>query len=111
MAWSSWLRRVRHDLVKRLLWPARDCRELGVSARPGELTVKLVDDEGNAVTADALWDELRAQAPEPDRPELSDFSSALSAALAAARRDDVAGVLALEASFERLAQVLAREGG
>jgi hypothetical protein len=109
MTWSEWLRRLRHDLVKRLVWPARDRRELGGSPRAGELCPELVDDEGNPTTATALWAELKAAAPNPGRRALADFETALRDALAAAKRDDVGGVLALDAAFDRLTHVLARE--
>ena len=104
---NEWLRRVRHDLVKRLLWPARDRREMGGAVRPGELQAAFVDDEGNPASAEAIWADLRAVAPAPEHPALDAFEIALLSALAAARRDDLAGVLALEPAFERLAQDLA----
>ena len=34
---TEWLARVRHDLVKRLVWPARDRRDMGGAPKPGEL--------------------------------------------------------------------------
>jgi hypothetical protein len=34
---TEWLARVRHDLVKRLVWPARDRRDVGGAPAPGEL--------------------------------------------------------------------------
>jgi hypothetical protein len=106
---SEWLRRVRHDLVKRLLWPARDRRELGGPVQPGELVAILIDDEGNLSTAAAVWAQLRGDAPEPSHPALRAFESALTLAVAAAARADLDGVLALEAAFEQLALDLAKD--
>jgi len=109
LAWQEWLRRLRHDLVKRLLWPARDRRDLGGPLRPGELVAALVDDEGAPATAAAIWGELRSAAPEPAHPALRAFAAALLHAVDAAHRDDLAGVLVLETAFDRLAADLAGE--
>lgn len=109
MPWNEWLRRLRHDLVKRLVWPARDRRDFGGSPDAGELRPALVDDEGNPTTAATLWAELKAIAPHPSHQAVVDFEPALLEAVAAAAHDDVDGVLALEPAFDRLAQVLARE--
>lgn len=95
-----WLGRVRHDLVKRMLWPARDCRELNRQPDPGELEPSFLDEEGQSIEALALWERLREDAP--SGLELSSFTLALCASLAAAKRSDVEGVLALEKAFERL---------
>lgn len=108
-AGNAWLRRVRHDLVKRLLWPARDRRDVGGPVSPGELVARLIDDEGRPATAEAVWRGLRAEAPAPDHAALLAFEPALLAAVAAAARDDLDGVLALEAAFEGLVQDLAEE--
>jgi hypothetical protein len=107
--WPAWLRRVRHDLAKRLLWPARDRRELGGAVRAGELVVTLVDDEGRPATAETVWAGLRAEAPTPEHPALQAFEPALLTAVAAAAHDDLPAVLALEAAFDRLAHDLAEE--
>jgi hypothetical protein len=101
---ARWLARVRHDLVKRLLWPARDRRDVGGTPAPGELRAALIDDEGAATTAAALWEALAAEAPAG--AALEDFARALGGAVAAADAGDVAGVLALDPAFERLAQSL-----
>jgi hypothetical protein len=106
---AAWLARVRHDLVKRLLWPARDRRDLGGVPKPGELVPSLIDGEGRPIAAAALWHALRAEAPKG--MELDDFDAALRRALAAAQVDDVAGVLAFEAeveALERTVRALAR---
>ena len=102
---AAWLARLRHDLVKRLLWPARDRRDLGGAPAPGELEPQLIDAEGNPIAAAALWLSLRAEAP-LDAGALDLFEAALTRALAAAVEGDVAGVLALEAAVEALARSL-----
>jgi hypothetical protein len=92
-----------------VLWPARDRRDMGGQVRPGELAVALVDGEGSPATAEALWTSFRQDAPAPAHPALAAFEPALLAAVAASRRDDLAGVLALEAAFDSLARRLAEE--
>jgi hypothetical protein len=101
---AAWLARLRHDLVKHLLWPARDRAELGGAPAPGELVPRLIDGEGRPVEAPALWADLRAVAPAG--LSLDAFDAALSRALAAGRAGDVAGVLALEADVEGLARLV-----
>jgi hypothetical protein len=101
---SSWLSRLRHDLVKHLLWPARDRAEMGGAPAPGELVPRLIDAEGRAVEAAALWAGLRADAPAG--LWLEAFDAALGRALAAAGAGDVAGVLAFEADVEALARLV-----
>ncbi len=104
---ASWLARLRHDLVKRLLWPARDRREVGGAPAPGELVPSLIDGEGRPTTAAALWEALRAEAPAGlDGAALETFGAALARALAAATAGDVAGVLAFEADVEALARLV-----
>jgi hypothetical protein len=101
---AAWLARLRHDLVKRLLWPARDRGEVGGRPAPGELVPSLIDGEGSPITASALWDALRADAPAGlEGAALAAFGAALSRALAAAEAGDVSGVLAFEADVEALA--------
>ena len=102
---QAWLARIRHDLVKRMLWPARDRRDLGGPVRAGELIAKLIDDEGQPTHAAELWQALLADAPAgiPDaitRP----FATALAGAEAGARADQLPPVLALEAAFDELAR-------
>ena len=101
---SAWLARVRHDLVKRLVWPARDRLDLGGSPARGELVAALIDAEGRATTAAELWTALRAEAPAG--LALSPFEEALARSLSAAVAGDVAGVLALEPAFEALAALV-----
>ena len=107
-----WLARVRHDLVKRLVWPARDRRDLGGAPAPGELSAHLVDDEGAPTTPHALWSALAADGP----PSLTSggavdeailrFEAALTRAVSAGEAGDVDGLLALELAFEELARSL-----
>jgi hypothetical protein len=105
---DAWLGRLRHDLVKRLLWPARDRREVGGAPAPGELVPAFVDREGADITASALWNALRADAPPALAREagaLARFEAALEGALAAAESGDVEGVLALDGEVEALARL------
>ena len=102
---EGWLARVRHDLVKRMLWPARDRRDLGGPVSAGELCAKLIDDEGQPIHAGVLWRALLAEAP----PGMSDditrpFARALADAEAGALADQIEPVLALEAAFDELAR-------
>jgi len=99
---ASWLARVRHDLVKRLVWPARDRRDAGGAPAPGELIARLVDDEGRPTTAAALWAVLAGEAPAA--LELASFAAALARATAAASAGDIDGVLALESAFDDLTE-------
>jgi hypothetical protein len=107
---SAWLARVQHDLVKRLLWPARDRRDAGGAPAPGELEAELIDGEGRPIAAEDLWRALLAEAPRG--VGAGTFERALAAALAAARAGDVAGVLALEPAFDELGRLVrSLEGG
>jgi len=101
---GAWLARVRHDLVKRLVWPARDRRDVGGPVAPGELVAALVDEEGRPTDAGALWAALAGEAP--PGADLPPFGRALQQAVAAAQADDLPGVLALEAAFAALARSL-----
>jgi hypothetical protein len=104
---AGWLARVQHDLVKRLLWPARDRRDLGGAPGPGELVPQLIDGEGRPTTPAALWADLTAEAPAgAARAAALRFGQALARALAAAEAGDLDGVLALEPAFADLARSL-----
>jgi hypothetical protein len=105
---DRWLARVRHDLLKRLVWPARDRRDLGGRPEPGELCPTLVDEEGAPTTPHALWRTLVAQRPrgEASADALGRFEAALIRAVAAGAVGDVDGVLALEPAFDELARSL-----
>ena len=106
---SAWLARVRHDLVKRLVWPARDRRDAGGVPEPGELAPRLIDEEGRPATPAALWAGLAADAPAGAAPDALDaFAGAVAQAETAARANDIAGVLALETAFDGLARTLER---
>jgi hypothetical protein len=102
MAPAVWLARVRHDLVKHVLWPARDRRDLGGAPARGELVPRVIDGEGRPIAAAALWQALRAEAPR--RLPLTAFDVAMTRALSAAAAGDVAGVLALEDAVATLAR-------
>jgi hypothetical protein len=108
---AGWLALVHHDLVKRVLWPARDRREMGGAPAAGELVPRLLGEEGQPLAAEDLWRALRDQAP-PAAPAdaLDAFGEALQDALGAARNGDLAGVLALETAFATLGAALARDG-
>jgi hypothetical protein len=105
---AAWLARLQHDLVKRLLWPARDRRDLGGAPTPGELVPRLIDEEGAPTSAAALWAALADEAPAgaPAARALARFGTALERAVAAGQAGDVAGVLTLEAAFAELARSL-----
>ncbi len=101
---EAWLARVRHDLVKRLLWPARDRRDAGGPVAPRELVAPLIDEEGRPTTPEALWEALAGDAPAG--AALGPFTAAVARAAAAAAADQLDGVLALEPAFEALARSL-----
>jgi hypothetical protein len=108
-AWHAWLGRVQHDLVKRVVWPARDRRDMAGAQPPatGELVATLVDEEGNAVSAQTLWSMLRTELPGPAPAEaLASFAGAVARAEEAARAGDLEGVLALEGAFRELSQAV-----
>jgi len=107
MTAAEWLARVRHDLVKRLVWPARDRRDMGGAPRAGELAPDLIDEEGRPISAEALWTALAAEAPAG--ADLNAFAAAVGRASAAARADDVQGVIALDAAYADLAHSLNRK--
>jgi hypothetical protein len=108
---QAWLDQVRHDLVKRLLWPARDRRDLGGKVVPGELRVALLDEEGRLVTAAALWQSLAGRAPPSlPAPARESFARAVASAERGADRDELAQVLLLESAYEALARAVKGEG-
>jgi len=94
------LRRLSHDLTRRLLWAARDCRDFGREPEPGELMVTLVGPTGEPETPHQIWERLKREAP--PGLDLSEFEGSLMASLKAALRGDVDGVLALEPALLRL---------
>jgi hypothetical protein len=109
---DSWLRRVRHDLVKRSVWPARDLRECGQTdletLRRGLRDLR--DDAGAPIDAAALWSRLRREAHGVPRRALDAFGEAVAAAHRAVAGDDfrdaLAAVLAIETAFEELARTV-----
>ncbi len=109
MTWQEWLRCVRHDLLKPLLWPARDRRDMGGPVKPGELVInQVVNGEGQPIPPQDLWAALKSEAPAAP-PGLMNLQTALMQALQAAEHDDLQGVLALEAAFDQLVLELARK--
>jgi hypothetical protein len=95
-----WFARLQHDLVKRLLWVARDCREFERQPAVGEMIATLYDEEGQPIEALTLWERFCEEAP--PGLILEDFGVALRACVTAAKQNDLAGVLSLEGAFERL---------
>jgi hypothetical protein len=119
-----WLSRLRHDLVKRAVWPARDLRDAPREPDPGDLLqlrrglLDLRDDDGRAMTATGLWDRLRAEAPGLPAGALEAFGSAIRQAegavsgLPADARSwpaAVEAVLRIEHAFAELARTLEEE--
>jgi len=107
-----WLRDLRHDLVKRAVWPARDLRDSGeqdVSALRRGL-MELTDHEGRPVDAVRLFAQMRQRAPCP--AEACDaFAAALQQAVKALDLPWPAplhAVLGLEDAFSALARSLER---
>jgi hypothetical protein len=124
---GPWLTRLRHDLLKHPLWWARDLRDLGQQPRAADLRafrrsmLEMNDDEGNCVTALALWQKLRVESDAP-AVALDDFERAIAAAESAVfqldpdSRDEefaaaVTAVLNLETAFLVLSDRLAPPNG
>lgn len=104
---DAWLARLNHDLVKRLLWPARDRHELGGAPAPSELMVQVTNDEGLQVQASELWQCFRDEAPAAiPAGALDDFGAALERAVAAGAAGDVGGVLKLGDAYAQLARIV-----
>ena len=108
---NPWLQQLRHDLVKRAVWPARDLRELGgrdVGALRRGLT-ELMDADGAPVTAEALWQRMRMHAPPGCAQACDAFGAALRDAVSALDRPwpaPLEAVLALEDAFAVLARAV-----
>jgi hypothetical protein len=119
-----WLSRLRHDLVKRAVWPARDLR--GASGEPGAADLlqlqrgllDLRDDDGAALTASTLWKRLRAEAPSIPGASLDAFGEAVAEAERAVSglherprnwRASLDAVLRIEPAFADLARTLEEE--
>src|SRR5438876_11449022 len=78
-----WLSRLRHDLVKRAVWPARDLRDASREPAQGDLLqlrrglFDLRDENGRVSTATELWGRLRAEAPALPPAALDGFGTAV----------------------------------
>ena len=115
MTSHPWLSRLRHDLVKRVLWPARDLLDSGAPPTAAEAAAlraglhDLIAPDGSPATARDLWRRFRAEAP-PQVPAvaLDAFEQALAAAeTAVATRPPAEAaqvVLLLEPAFQELAR-------
>lgn len=108
---ERFLSRVRHDVVKRMLWAARDRRDAGGAVIPGELLAEILDDEGNRVTAAERFGQLCEEAEPVPAAARGRFEQALASAEAAARADDLGGVLALDDAFAELARDMKKGNG
>ncbi len=88
---DAWLNKVRHDLLKRALWPARDLAELLEAKQKisrDDLRAlraglfELRDDEGNACEARGLWARFLKIAPaEMDKRALEAFGAGIDSAM------------------------------
>jgi hypothetical protein len=117
---DPWLARLRHDLVKRALWTARDLRDAQQAPSPSDVRAlqaglrKLIDAEGRHIDARALFALLLEDAPAAARgPACDAFAAALreaDEAVAGAVQDHarapaaLQAVLLLEPAFEALAR-------
>ena|SRR5256885_11567116 len=112
-----WASRLRHDIVKRAVWAARDLRSLGRTPSESDVAAlrrglyELRDEEGAAVTARSLWERMRLEAP-TNTPELKRFSEAIEEAhaavdvLPAGFAAAISALLRIEERFEELARSL-----
>jgi hypothetical protein len=104
----DWLKALRHDRLKRVLWPARDGGDLA-ALRKGMR--ELIDDEGRPIGAMALFERFRLDAPPGSEKACAEFAAALKVADAAldapwpAARDQI---LALDPAFASLARAVER---
>jgi hypothetical protein len=121
---DAWLSRLRHDLVKRAVWPVRDLREAGRVPGPADVLdlraglFELRDSEGRVVSARQLWQELCREAPPVPAAALESFGRTLEQAEnSVARlathmqswREAVDAVLRIETAFAALAKTLEEE--
>jgi hypothetical protein len=119
-----WLSRLRHDLVKRAVWPARDLRDASREPGPADLLhlqgglLDLRDDDGRELTAADLWERLRAEAPRLPAAALDAFGAGVvhaQRAVAGLAGDPrswpaaVDAVLRIETAFADLARTLEQE--
>jgi hypothetical protein len=107
-----WLRALRHDLVKRVVWPARDLRDSGEQdvAALRQALMQLRDAGGAPITAERLFERMRRDAPCP--AEACDaFAAALQAAVVALDSSwpaPLQAVLRLEDAFSVLTRSLGK---
>lgn len=121
---ALWLSRLRHDLVKRAVWAARDLRESAREPSAADIAqlraglLDLRDAEGAPVRALQLWEEMRREAPPLPAAALDSFGEAVaqaerSVAALADRMQSwpqaVQAVLEIEAAFAELARALGKE--
>jgi len=121
---DPWLSRLRHDLVKRAVWAARDLRDAPREPGAADLLelrgglLELRDGEGTAVSARDLWEQLRRDAPPIPAAALSSFGAAVEQAERSVERlatrmqswpEAVDAVLQIEAAFAALARTLEEE--
>jgi len=78
---------VRHDLVKRVLWTARDLQQSGLAPGAQDWSLlrralfDLCDEDGTPCDARTLWAHFRAQAPPAvDRRRLAQVEAAIERA-------------------------------
>jgi hypothetical protein len=105
-----WLRALRHDLVKRAVWPARDLRDSGEQdvERLRRGLLHLTDAEGAPITAERLFERMRKDAP-CSAAACDAFGRALQLAVTALDSPwpaPLLAVLALEDAFSVLARSL-----
>ena len=107
--------RLRHDLVKRVLWPARDLLDSGAAPTAADAAAlraglhDLVAPDGAPATARELWRRFRAEAPTAvPAAALDAFERALEAAATAVDTRPPAeaakAVLEVEPAFQELAR-------
>jgi hypothetical protein len=117
----SWLSRLRHDLVKRAVWAARDVRDASREPLAADLAqlrrglFDLRDGEGRTVDAAALWERFRAESPGIPASALDAFGAAIADAQRALSRPSgdwrgaLEAVLRIETAFADLARTLEEE--
>lgn len=115
---SRWLARVKHDLVKRMVWPARDLADTASPCTPPNIqllrdgALDLRNDDGDTTDAVQLWQTLVRDAPGCVLPQaLERFGLAVAHAQQAVLgvsphewHQTLCTLLALEQAFETLSQ-------
>lgn len=108
---KEWLARLRHDLVRPLVWRARDVREDESITDEGEkrrvlasVLGELYDAEGRSITALALWEELAAAAPPSlDAEAHQAFAGAVAHAVEALSRVTTQPLQRIEDAYDAIA--------